>query len=419
MAQLKGAILSLRGVLAGTGPIDPTLYAETLKLLRYLKQRGVTPVFATNHDWKLTQGSRQSRFQDVLESSVGAVKFYIAEHGTMEWKPRAGAVNSILSDCGWNNREVIYIGHSDDDMKTASNGNVMFLNALWHGQQNTYGFQFNSPLDVARFVDCLCLGLNNWFWALEQGRVRAYAMAPFSTFGSGYPAAHTYSQSARDTAKSGAGDATFWGRLLAARVYFSGLVDEIDFITSYPGHRPNSPPTVVAEPLSVLAGSLRKKYLPDLIVRHAQAQKSQAARNAQRPVGVENQLNTIHLNARPLKRIGGEPYKNSPLRTGKTVLVVDDFCTQGNSLEAARLFIEATGARSIGLSWLKTINRDYNAVINQFAIQNPYIPVSQSLSHVPVVAHSFHGAIVDPTATSDLDDLHRRYATWRWPASIA
>ena len=54
-------------------------------------------------------------------------------------------------------------------------------------------------------------------------------MAPFTTMSAQYAQAHAYSANARATSKSGTGDANFWGRLLAARVYFSGLADEIDY----------------------------------------------------------------------------------------------------------------------------------------------------------------------------------------------
>src|SRR3546814_10383375 len=78
---------------------------------------------------------------------------------------------------------------------------------------------------------------------------------------------------AKATSKDGAGDAKFWGRLLAARIYFSGLVDEIDYITAYPGHSPTSNETVISEALNILGQSLRKSYLPDLILRHPKAVK--------------------------------------------------------------------------------------------------------------------------------------------------
>jgi hypothetical protein len=87
-----------------------------------------------------------------------------------------------------------------------------------------------------------------------------------------------YSVHARDTAKHLGGDATFWGRLLAASVYLSGLGDEIDYIAPYPGHATNSAQPVISEALTILAKSLRRKYLADLIVRHTTAPKSQTLR---------------------------------------------------------------------------------------------------------------------------------------------
>ena len=36
------------------------------------------------------------------------------------------------------------------------------------GEANPYGYQFQSPKDVARFVDCICLGLDDWFLGAEE-----------------------------------------------------------------------------------------------------------------------------------------------------------------------------------------------------------------------------------------------------------
>jgi hypothetical protein len=222
----------------------------------------------------------------------------------MPYKPRAAAVEHILATEGWGKREALFVGNSDIDMRAARNGGVLFLNAVWHGETNPYGYQFESPMDVARFVDCLCLGLGDWFWAIKRNALRVYALAPFTTLSPSYAVAHAYSADARATAKHGAGDPTFWGRLLAARVYFSGLVDEINYIAAYPGHAPDSKRPVVAEALAILAQSLHRQYLPDLITRHSKAQKSQTARIAGAKVGIENQLTTIMLNWAPKKGAG-------------------------------------------------------------------------------------------------------------------
>ncbi len=63
-----------------------------------------------------------------------------------------------------------------------------------------------------------------------------------------------------------------------------------------------------------------------------------------------NQVTTIILNSAPTLGMGGLAYKNSPVRSGKTVLLVDDICTGRNSSEVGRVFIDANGACTICLS---------------------------------------------------------------------
>lgn len=378
MAQLKGVIFSLRDVLARDGPVDRALFDETIHLIRFLQTRGITPVFASNNDWTVKTAEGVIGFKQWIEGILGPVPYFVAANGDMDWKPKAGAVGGILAAQGWTPREVLFVGNSEIDMRAARNGKVLFLNALWHGEANPYGFKFQSPKDIARYIDCICLGLDRWFWTLERPGLRVYAMGPFTTMSPALAHAHAYSADARATSKFGIGDASFWGRLLAARVYFSGLVDEIDYITSYPGHAPDSKDPVVAEALSILAESLHKKYLPDLIIRHTKASKSQSARIAGTAVGVENQLSTIDLNRWPRKGVNGQPYVNNPLGRGKTVLVVDDICTQGNSFEGARAFLQKAGVGAVCLSWLKTINTEYRMIQGEPKrfVPDPYAPVT-------------------------------------------
>lgn len=415
--MLRGAIFSLHDVLVKRGTVDQALFDETIKLLRYLKTRGVEPVFISNHVWTVETNGVSRPFRDLLEERLGPVSYYVGGQAGMPYKPRADATAHVLADKGWSAREVLYVGNTQDDMRTAANGRLMFLNAMWHGVASPYGFQFESPLDVARFVDCLCLGLDGWFWALEQGALRVYALAPFTTLSPKYAKAHGYSENAKATSKHGMGDANFWGRLLAARIYFSGLVDEIDYITAYPGHAPDSKETVIAEALNILGQCLRKAYLPDLILRHTRAVKSQTARASGGSVGVENQLNTIRLNRAPDRGVGGKPYKSPPVRTGKTVLLVDDICTEGNSFEAGRAFIGATGATTICVSWLKTINTDYREISPALNPFNPYAAI-QFPATITTKPHWFSSAISSPAAPTDLADVYARYFKWNWPAGL-
>jgi hypothetical protein len=415
--MLKGAIFSLHDVLVKQGAVDNSLFTETIKLLRFLKRCDVEPVFISNHDWTMSSAGAQKPFRSVLEEQLGPVSYYIGGRGSMPYKPRADATGHILADKGWTKRETLYVGNTKDDMKTAANGGLMFVNAMWHGVATTYGFQFDSPLDVARFIDCLYLGLKDWFWALERPPVRVYSMAPYSTISARYAQAHAYSASAKATSKQGAGDANFWGRLLAARVYFSGLADEINYITAYPGHAPTSKPTVIADALNILGQCLRKSYRPDLFIRHAMAVKSQTARSRGGSVDVENQLRTIMLNRAPTRGVGGDAYKSMPLKPGKTVLLVDDICTQGHSFEAGRSFIGATGAETICLSWLKTINTDYNMIDPTLRITDPYVPQVKT-NPIRTIVHRFDHSIRSTAAPTHLADLHQRYFSWKWPLDI-
>ena len=409
MVELKGVIFSLRGVLVQER-FDRSLFDRTIRLIRFLNAKGIKTVFASNHRWKFTNGKP---FEKLVRQKLGDVQFYYGGEN-MDYKPRAGAVGGILEAEGWSHTEAIYVGNTEDDMKTASTGKVMFLNALWHGQQSPYGFQFDSPEDIGRFVDCLCLRLDDWFWAVEQGDHRIYALGPFTTMSARYAEAHDYSAGARGTAKAGIDDDQFWGRLLAARVYLSGLVDEIDVITCYPGHKVTSGPPQVEAALSILAGSVRKKYLPDLIVRHADARKSQSARTAGQSVNIANQLSTIHLNRQPKKGIGQSPYANPRLQKGKTILVVDDFCTAGNSFEGARAFIEAAGAKMIGLAWLKTINTDYRARTGSTPVPNAYAPLA-TVPNVSTQEFWYSGHIRNQTAMLDLAGTYTDYRNWSLP----
>jgi hypothetical protein len=221
--------------------------------------------------------------------------------------------------------------------------------------------------DVARFIDCFCLGINDWFWKLEDGDAKVYALGPYSTQSPQYAEAQQYSTHARDTAKHLGGDATFWGRLLAGSVYLSGLGNEIDYIAPYPGHSTTSAQPVISEALTILAGSLRKKYLPDLIVRHTTAPKSQTARTQGRAVDPLDQLNTIRLNPKPTK------------------------C----------------------LAWLKTIKRDYHAFLQRPKLR-PY--EINKLSAAPQrTRHWFSQRISNQEAMADLGKVFVRYYNWKWP----
>jgi hypothetical protein len=142
--------------------------------------------------------------------------------------------------------------------------------------------------------------------------------------------------------------------------------------------------------------------------------KSQTARSSGGSVDVVNQLTTIRLNSAPQRGLTGKVYRSPPVRGGKTVLLVDDFCTEGNSFEAGSAFINATGAKTICLSWLKTINTQYRALSKPLAKFDPYSPLVLK-GPLETKIYSYSGAIASRTAQINLDDIYQRYYEWAWP----
>lgn len=195
----------------------------------------------------------------------------------------------------------------------------------------------------------------------------------------------------------------------------SGLYKSIHFITPYPGHASGFGNVAVDAAISIFANCFRHlTYLPDLIIRHTTATKSQTARQQGKRVDHLNQLNTIRLDETPTRSTtSGRRYVRSPLRASRTVLVVDDFCTSGYSLEAASTFIRATGADVIGLAWLKTINTDYEQA-EELTVKRPFHRNTlQRCETENCFAYRAH--LVDPEAQGELQTKLMAYSDWRWP----
>jgi hypothetical protein len=249
-----------------------------------------------------------------------------------------------------------------------------------------------------------------WFHEIHDNGLDFYALAPFSTM---KPEHTMYSEDAKAAAKHGQGHPDFWMGALVSSLYLSGVCNSFDYICTYPGHKAGSGNKVWDKYMDILGKCFRKKYLPDMILRHTTAIKSQSARNSGTPIDHINQLDSICLNRTPAK--GPETkYASSPLKDGKTVLLIDDICTRGYSLESARAYIEQTGAKVIMAVWLKTINTDISALdaLDKFDpyTKNTFTTASSSKSY------SYHGHIVDQLAPTEITQQLSHYQNWDWPS---
>lgn len=409
--QLKGVILSVEDTLLNTGKIKQNVFDEVKKLMALFKLRGIKPVLLANQQRNITLKSGEKvDLHDALEREFDDMEiFSVHRNPEIPYKPYAASTAYVMEKMGWESNEVIYIGSSDNDMKTAVNGKLLFLRASWYSNNTDYGFQFDTPKEMARFIDTLCCRDHFWSHEIIDGDFEYYALAPFSTFKAEFS---KYSENARAAAKFGRGNVDFWLGALVTSLYFTGIHKRINFITAYPGHAAGFDNDKMSDDLETFGDCFRKNYLPDLIVRHKTAQKSQTARIQGIQFDHHNQLNTIKLNSAPMKT-ETERYKASPLGRNKTLLLVDDICTKGWSLDAARKYVEQTGTKIIMVTWLKTINTNF-CTIGDTGKFNPY-KINHFIDIPMGKEYNYHTYLVDHNASEELGEQLEQYLNWDWP----
>lgn len=416
MKQIKFLVFGLRNLLikagadssTGKGDFDSPLTHEFGRLIAYARAQGIEPVVFANHGWTMHGGEQ---VEDLLARKWGAMRWITADGRRFPFKPQAGAMDAVLKELKCDPNEVLYIGNSEDDMRTAVNGEVLFLNAVWLTDSTGYGFRFDSPKDIAKFIDVFCVRSAGWAFEIDDGPLRYRSLAPFSTMYSQYGA---YSANARST-KDGWGEPAFWGPYLCATLFLTGLYREFDYVCPFPRHTAHEWNEPLRESIVNFAKCFRKRYIPDLVVRHTSTVSSR--RNPE-TLGHLDHLNSIRINDRPTKNVDTEAtYVRSPLGRGKTVMVVDDFCTRGRSIEAARVYLERTGVNVILVSWLKTINRDYSAIVGDFDF-NPYVANEWSKVKLGTKIYPYRVAMTDDDAYKELTTKFERFKRWEWPTGL-
>jgi hypothetical protein len=413
--KIKAVVFGVRNLIIAEhadgrsgGVIDEHALAGFGRFIRYLRTVGIQPVVFQNDAWE--RSGDKASIIGILKQEWGDFPAFETTRDNMPRKPQAAAMQELLKRIGRSSNEVLYIGNSESDMQTAVNGRVLFLNGTWLKEAVNYGFKFATPKELAKFVDIFCVRQHDWHFKIEQGDLRYYAMAPFSTMLTQY---EEYSASARAMAKRGVGNPEFWGRYLCSTLFLSGLHEEIDYVCPFPSHAANRWNDPLRQSLDIFAKCFRIRYLPDLLVRHTTALQSHKNRDE---MSHASHLKTLELNRAPMKNlVTGERYRNPPLKSGKTVLIVDDFCTRGFSLEAGRALVEQTGAKVILLSWLKTINTPYVEFTGKLS-GSPYVPCDVARSVLLAREHSYHATISDAAAYKELAEKHGEYDAWDWPA---
>ena len=412
MHRIKAVVFGLRNLIIrenadGTrGDGDEVAIREFGRLMRFFRKRGITPVMFANHAW--TKG--KTGMDALLKKEWGEFTSLFSDRDGLPAKPSPEAMAAVLQRIGVSAEETLYIGNKRDDMVTAVNGKVLFLNGTWINDTIDYGFKFSSVHDIAKFIDVFCVREHSWHFAIERDDLRFYALAPFATYDI-YAQYKGYSEEARALAKNGYGDAEFWGRYLCATMLLGGIHSEAKYACPYPSSGAGKWQDRIKESIIPFTKCFRISYVPDLLTRHTTAPKSHENRSTANHL---RQLNTIQLNPKPLNTKSGEPYKSFPIGDGKTVIVVDDICTSGYSLEAARAYIEETGAKVILISWLKTVTKPYER-ISVSKTFNPRRATKWTAVDFTETEVPYRKAITDDEACVELGNKLKLYKTWDWP----
>lgn len=419
MAKLKGVIFGVENVLMPKGELSPhagTLH-EICRLVQFLRCKDVESVVMTNKPWVLrdTQTNKTTPLQDAIESRWGVrLNWYQCAKDGVPAKQSAESISYVREDMGWAENETLFIGNSEVDMQAAVNGKILLLNAEWYEKNMEYGFGFQNPKEVARFIDTFCFRDHLWYFKIEEPPLYVYSLAPLGSF---YVETKYYSEDFLRNVKNEFGqDQDFWAKFLCTSMYFSGIYKDVNYITSYPKHAAGEYPEVLVKAMDTFAKCFRARYLRDLVVRHSTAIKSQFHRST---VDHANQLNTICLNPRPHRLVQDKPkqYASFPIKRGSTVLVIDDVCTKGMSFEAARSYLTEAGAEVICVSFLKALSHNYEALGSVPFPKGVFAKNSGCSPQIRKI-YDWRVHVVDSEAPTELTERLKKYQSWDWPNGL-
>lgn len=404
---LKLILVSVKGTIVNPkNQVVHQVAKELGRLAAELHSHGVTMALWSNQGWTCDD----QPLHKYIETFAGVP---IHAHG-VQWdgspaRKRGNSAASILLKYGVQRQETILLGGGEDDFICGVNNRLLHIRSDWYGQNTDHGFQVKSVEEFRRF--CVIFGLRqyNLFWQAAGPEWSVSTAGPFSTMIDAYA---LFGYDARDAAKHGAGHPEFWFYITVASLYFSGLMEDVDHICSYPGHS-DKPKVIKADGLESILARLgkctRASYLHDLIIRHSTANKSQPIKAADRLFS--NQLSTIKLNKYPHSNLAPVARKTAISLKGKRVLVVDDMITSGRSIESARAYIEAAGGRATLFGWLKTISAPYMALTAPIPGLKPY--ENNKIDKEPAsTPHSYHAGIVAPNAAAELDAMLKKFIAW-------
>ena len=252
--------------------------------------------------------------------------------------------------------QLILVGTSQFDWYTGIHAGVVHVHARWASRlgKPITSLTSDEPADVIELLEHFLLHEPSWAFRLND-EDRDFAIRSLLPFNAQFPRGggrtftikdiFTYDKTVKVVGSQDARDVLMLRLLCAA--YLDGALPGQSYFCVYPSSTPAKGSPQLAgflERAKVMTGS---SYKEDLLERVAQAPdtsleryKRSIGQSSTKDISIAAQARTVRINPNYRKKIAG-----------KTVIVFDDFTTEGKSIEWARILLgEAGAARVIALT---------------------------------------------------------------------
>lgn len=400
--SLKLVIFSLNNIFGEVGEDVDVPLEELKSIIELLDNLRIKSLVLSNTDYDVTEDGVTLPIRDWIIRHFPSVDVMICSTDNLPDKGSIGLNQMILGKYSVAHNEIVYIGNSENDMRHTANFKILFINTIWFKETQGYGFKVTTTDELKLFLELFCLNVDYWTYILDSPPVRFYSLAPATNKDAKLEGLYS---GAINAAKKNSYQKEFFLKYLISSVYFSGLIDQFDYIAVYPPHSEGFGNQTMDEILSTFGKNFRKNYLIDLIIRHRDAipSKNIKIKDGSFEEDILNQLNSICINPNPRKN-QTETYVNfQKTIKNKTILVVDDFSTRGTAMEVSRVMLNRLGANVIGVSWLK-----FGSWYQRFEVNKRYDPtVPQLFTEEDIsLGHNVH---FSPTSTEAIDQIVQKY----------
>lgn len=331
---IKALITDLDGTLITcSGSLVPEF---DLVLLQLQDMKLSTAVFS-NHPHSIVDRKVQllpiSPDLVLTKEDVGVAK------GSRRW------IDMVCSEFGINRNEVAYIGDSINDMTTAVNSKIIYLNAEWSNPGSKYGIPVDSPKMLPVILKHFFMKEHLWYWSVDSSDARGNKVISKALIRGRDIGIKNFDTELLGWSKSNIDEQVGLFKMsefimyhLLGSLYLDGTYGEIDGWTVAPGHTGQYNASIVAA-LERTARLFRNLFLPNLVCRHRAAKKSAYLRARGEQADFGEQVSTICLSCEPR-------YRSKHIKD-KTIVVVDDFVTEGFTTEWIRNLLFNAGTKRV------------------------------------------------------------------------